>query len=105
MHATRLTTASLASVLSAAALATPAAAMPARDGQDSGTPVPQPPTWPLNPQVIPRAHETAADSGAGFHWDAAGIGAGTILGAFAMGTAGVAVVRRRRVGRLSIGNH
>jgi hypothetical protein len=103
MRTTRLTTASLATVLSAAALGTPAA-LAAYGGQGSETPVPQPPTWPVNPQVIPRPHE-AADSGAGFDWDSAGIGAATVLGAFAMGTASVAVVRRRRVGGVSLSNH
>jgi hypothetical protein len=106
MRTTRRTTASLATVLSAAALGAPATALAAGDGQASGTPVPQPaPTWPLDPQVIPRLHEVTADSVGSFDWDSAGIGAATILGAIAMGTAGVAVVRRRRVTRVSLPDH
>jgi hypothetical protein len=103
MRTTRRTTASLATVLSAAALGARATALAAGDGQAAGTPVPQPaPTWPLDPQVIPRSHEVTADSGGSFDWDSAGIGAATILGAFAMGTA---VVRRRRVTRVSLTDH
>ena len=111
MRTTHRTTASLAAVLSAAALAAPASALasiPARaiDGGASDTPVPQPaPTWPTDPQVIPRAQEVTADPGTGFDWESAGIGAATILGAFAMGTAGVATVRRRRGTRVSLSNH
>ena len=107
MRTTRLTTASLATVVSAAVIGAPASAMPAPGGgQASETPVPQPaPTWPVDPQVIPRPHEVAADSGFGVDWDSAGIGAATVLGAFAMGTAGVAVVRRRRITRVSPTGH
>jgi hypothetical protein len=106
MRTTRRTTASLATVLSAALLGAPGAALAAGDAGASETPVPQPaPTWPVNPQVIPRPHEVAADSSAGFDWDSAGIGAATVLGAFAVGTAGVAVVRRRRVTRVSLSSH
>jgi hypothetical protein len=106
MRTTSRTTASLATVLSAAALGAPTPALAAGAGQASGTPVPQPaPTWPLDPQVIPRSHEVTADSGGSIDWDSAGIGAATILGAFALGTTGVAVVRRRRVTRVALSDH
>jgi hypothetical protein len=106
MRTSRLTTASLAAVLSTALLGTPASAMPAPVGHESQTPLPQPaPTWPVDPQVIPRSHEVATDSGSGLDWDSAGIGAATVLGAFAMGTAGAAVVRRRRVRRVPLSSH
>jgi hypothetical protein len=105
MRTTRLTTASLATVLSAAVVGAPASAL-AAGGEASETPVPQAaPTWPVNPQVIPRAHEVTTQSGSGLDWDSAGIGAATVLGAFAIGTAGVAGVRRRRVTRVSLGDH
>jgi hypothetical protein len=105
MPTTRRTTASLATVLSAAALGAPAAALAAGDGQASEKPVAQSaPTWAVDPQVIPRSNEAAADSGPGFHWDSAGIGAATVLGTFAIGTAAVAVVRRRRVTRVALSN-
>ena len=72
----------------------------------SETPVPQPaPTWPVNPQTIPRPHEVAVEAGSGFDWDSASIGAATVLGAFAVGSAGVAVVRRRRIARVSLPTH
>jgi hypothetical protein len=106
MRTTRRTTASLAAVLSAAVLGAPASALAAGGEQDSRTPVSQPaPTWPTDPQVIPRPQVVAVDSGATFDWGSAGIGAATVLGAFAMGTAGVAIVRRSRVGRMSLTNH
>ena len=106
MRTTRLTAASLATALSAVAVGLPAPALAADGGSAADTPVPQSaPTWPVDPQVIPPPPEVAADTGSGFDWDSAGIGAATILGAFAMGTAGVAVVRRRRVTRVSLGNH
>ena len=106
MRTTRRTTASVAAVLSAAALGAPASALAAGGAQESDTPVPQPaPTWPVDPQVLPRPHDVASASGSGLDWDSAGIGAATILGVFAVGTAGVAVVRRRRVIRLSLSNH
>lgn len=112
MRTTR-TTASVATILSAAALGVPAAALGAPaaaladgSGPASETPVPHTaPTWPVDPQVIPREHEVVADAGSSFDWDSAGIGAATVLGAFAMGTAGLAVVRRRRVARVSLSNH
>ena len=106
MRTTRRTTASLAAVLSAAVLGAPSSALASGDGQAAEAPVPQPaPTWPVNPQVIPRTHEVAADPSGRFDWDSAGIGAATVLGAFALGTTGVAVVRRRRIGRLSLPSH
>jgi hypothetical protein len=106
MRTTRRTTASLAAVLGAAVLGAPAAALAAGGEQDLQTPVPQvAPTWPTDSQVIPRPHDVADDSGATFDWESAGIGAATVLGAFAMGTAGVAVVRRRRIGRITLTNH
>ncbi len=106
MRTTRLTTTSLATALSVAALGAPASAF-AAGGQASEPPVPSPPTWPVDPQVIPPPPEVAVDagSGSGFDWDSAGIGAATILGAFAMGSAGVAVVRRRRLTRVSLIDH
>jgi|1185.fasta_scaffold20542_2 hypothetical protein len=103
---TRLTTASLASVLSAGVLGAPAAALAAGGGQGSEAPVPQSaPTWPTDPQVLLRPDDVAADSGSTFDWESAGMGAATVLGVFAMGTAGVVVVRRRRVTRVSLSNH
>jgi hypothetical protein len=106
MRTTRLTTASLATVLSAAALGAPASALAAADGQASETPARQSaPTWPIDPQAIPRPHEVSTETGTGFDWDSAGIGAATVLCAFAMGTTGVVVVRRRRVTRVSLSNH
>jgi hypothetical protein len=112
MRTTRLITASLATALSAAALGAPAPAFPAGvsaaadlGGSGSQAPVPQQaPTWPTDPQVIPRPHALATNSGAGFDWDSAGIGAATVLGAITMGTAGVALVRRRRVGGFRLGS-
>jgi hypothetical protein len=109
MRTPRFTTASFATALSVAALAAPASAVqaPAGAGPAAEPPVPSPPTWPVDPQVIPPTHQVVADAGSasGFDWDSAGIGAATILGAFAMGTAGVAVVRRRRLTRVSLINH
>jgi hypothetical protein len=107
MRTTRLTTASLATALSAVAIGMPAPALAAGSGNAADTPLPQAPTWPVDPQVIPPPPEVAADAGAGsgFDWDAAGIGAATVFGAFAMGTAGVAVVRRRRITRVRLSNH
>jgi hypothetical protein len=107
MRTTRLTTASLATALSAVAIGMPTSAVAAGGGQAAEPPVPSPPTWPVDPQVIPPPPEVApeAGSGPGFDWDSAGIGAATVLGVFAMGTAGVAVVRRRRITRVSLGNH
>lgn len=107
MRTTRLTTASLATALSAVAIAAPASAVAAGGGQAPETPVPSPPTWPVDPQVIPPPQDVTPDavSASGFDWDSAGIGAATVLGAFAMGTAGVAVVRRRRSTRVSLSNH
>jgi hypothetical protein len=105
MRTTRLITTSLATALSAAALGAPTPAVAAGDGQDAQTPVPRPaPTWPADPHVIPRSDAPAAVSGAGFDWDSAGIGAATVLGAIAVGTAGVAVVRRRRVAGFRLGS-
>jgi hypothetical protein len=98
--------ASLAAVLCAALIGAPASARLAIDSQPSKPPVPQAaPTWPVNPQIVPRSHEVAADPGTGFDWESAGIGAATVLGAFAVGTAGGAVVRRRRVARVSLTSH
>jgi len=102
---TRLTAASLATMLSAAAIGAPASAVAAGDRPAPETPVPQPaPTWPTDPQVIPRADSVLTESDTGLDWDSAGLGAATVLGAFAIGTAGVAVVRRRRVTRVSLPN-
>jgi hypothetical protein len=106
MRTTRLITMSLATALSAATLGGPAPAFAASERPASQTPVPQPPpAWPADPQVIPRPHALATESGAGFDWDSAGIGAAAVLGTVAIGAAGVAVVRRRRVGAFPLGSN
>ena len=106
MRTTRYTFVPLAAVVYAALGGGAASARPAIDTSASETPVPQAaPTWPVNPQTIPRPDEAAVEAGTGFDWDSAGIGAATVLGAFAVGTAGVAVVRRRRVARVSLTSH
>jgi hypothetical protein len=105
MRTTRHITISLATALCAAALGAPTPALAAGERQDAQTPVPRPaPTWPADPHVISRSDALVAESRAGFDWDSAGIGAATVLGAIAMGTAGVAVVRRRRVAGFPLGS-
>lgn len=104
MRTTRPIVASLAAALTAAALGGPAPAFPANKRPGSQRPVPQPaPTWPASPQVIPRPHALATESGGGLDWDSAGIGAATVLATITIGTVGIAVVRRRRVGGIPLG--
>jgi hypothetical protein len=68
-----------------------------RDGTTAG-PVPQPPTWPENPQPLPPP-QPSSSSDSGFQWDDAGIGAGGAL-VVALTGFGAAIVRRRNTGAL-----
>jgi len=60
-----------------------------------------PPTWPASPQPTtqPRLVVNARDSG--FDWPSAGIGAGAVTGALALGFAGTLGLRRRRYARVA----
>ena len=125
MHTKRTITASLAAILGAAALAGPAAAVPAdshhqttitgsRSDELSGKSAPKadvyvPPasTWqgtvppavpssPANPHPT-RGHVAATHtSSTGFDWGSAGIGAAAGIGAFLIALGGAVGVRRRR---------
>jgi|tagenome__1003787_1003787.scaffolds.fasta_scaffold19459498_1 hypothetical protein len=116
MRTTRPIPTAVATALAVAALGTPTAELASAQTGDGGartapstvqrsqdssateTPVnPGPPTWPVAPQTIPRPHQTVDQSASGLDWDSAGIGAGTVLGAFAIAGAGVIGLRRRRV--------
>ena len=73
------------------------AELPARDaGKAVPAPLPGPPTWPVNPQVIePTASaETADDAGIGWAPIAIGVAAGLVL------VAGLALFSTRRTRRL-----
>jgi hypothetical protein len=66
-------------------------------GETAG-PVPQPPTWPENPQPLPPP-QPSSSTDAGFQWDDAGIGAGGALVIVALtGLGAVGVIRRRHNG-------
>jgi hypothetical protein len=69
-----------------------------RDGATTG-PVPQPPTWPENPQPLPPP-QPSSSSDPGFQWDDAGIGAGGALVVALTGFGAVAMMRRRHTGAL-----
>jgi hypothetical protein len=56
-----------------------------------------PPSWPANPQPVLRPHVVVTSSEPGFDWGSAGIGAGTVVGALAIGLTGIAGFRHRRV--------
>jgi hypothetical protein len=88
MRATRLTTAPLAAVLAAGALAAPAMAR-----------IDPPPDWhPVPPAVTPmHLLKPAALPTTGFDWASGGIGAAAGVGAFAIGLAGAAGLRHRSV--------
>jgi hypothetical protein len=58
-------------------------------------PVPQPPTWPENPQPLPQPTTVSATSGTDFQWDDAGIGAGGAVAIVLAGLGGIVLVRRR----------
>jgi hypothetical protein len=89
----------LAALLSAAALAGPAWAIPA----DAASQVP---TLQANPQPIVEHTATANAQSSGFDWSSAGIGAAGGVGAFAIALAGTTGIRRRRVARpRSIASH
>ena len=119
MRTSRFINAGLAVAVVCAVIAAPAAAVPALDhGPGTGAsaahsaaavygasrPIPQPPTWPLHPKVIPPpanaplATLVAHHSGSSFDWGAASIGAGTTLAVLAIVLATAFVIRRRRVG-------
>ena len=63
----------------------------------SQTVLTSPPSWPASPQPIARPYMVVSSSASGFDWGSAGIGAGTVVGAFAIGLTGIAGVRHRRV--------
>jgi hypothetical protein len=75
---------------------------------DDGRPIPQPPTWPLHPKVIPPpapapapappATLVAHRSASSFDWGAAAIGAATTLAVLAIVLAAAVAIRRWRVG-------
>jgi hypothetical protein len=106
-HTTRrsLGTGLAAALVLGATIAPGAAAMPtdlrtpdARDAAASSQIVRSgPPSWPANPRPVVRPHVVVSSSDPGFDWGSAGIGAGSVVGAFAIGLAGLAGVRYRRV--------
>jgi hypothetical protein len=124
MRTTRIITVPLAAVLGAAALAGPAAAVPATrdtstpshadasalqgsraDGSGMRSPdatdpvtanVSVAPAEPTNPQPIGQPTPAVTVRSAGFDWGSAGIGAAAGIGAFAIALAGTAGMRRRR---------
>jgi hypothetical protein len=54
------------------------------------------PSWPANPQPVVRPRVVVSSSDPGFDWGSAGIGAGTVVGAFAIALTGTVALRRRR---------
>ena len=82
---TTTTRALVAALLSAAALATPASAMPI-----------DPPQSP-EPAPIVRTAASYDETPSGFDWSSAGIGAAAGVGAFAIALAGIAGTRSRRL--------
>ena len=90
-----------------AAIAPGAAAMPtdlrSPDVRDAavGTQIVRsgPPAWPANPQPVVRPQLVVSSSDAGFDWGSAGIGAGAVVGAFAIALSGTVGLRRRRLAR------
>jgi MYXO-CTERM domain-containing protein len=121
MRTTRTITASLAAVLGAAALAGPAAAVPADSAHNVYVP---PATYPMKAHVyvppaslattpdsdivkanvyVPPAsaapvqrHVVVSTSSSDFDWDSAGIGAGAAIAAALAGVAAAVGLRRRR---------
>jgi hypothetical protein len=91
MRSTRIT-APLAALLGAAALAGPAAAVPA-------DPVSTGPPSPAIPQHIVQPVAPVDARSSDFDWGSAGIGAAGGVGAFAIALAGTTGMRRRRVAR------
>jgi hypothetical protein len=57
------------------------------------------PSWPANPHPVVRPRVVISSSDPGFDWGSAGIGAGTMVGAFAIALTGTVALRRRRVTR------
>jgi hypothetical protein len=92
MRTTRIATAPLAALLSAGALAGPAAAVPT-DAASPGS------TSQAKAQPIVQRRAAVNAQSAGFDWSSAGIGAAGGIGVFAIALAGTAGVRRRRVTR------
>lgn len=90
MRATRIITVVLAALVIAAILAGPAGAVPA-DVVSGGSTSSSPP--PEAPQIV------TVTEASGFDWGSAGIGAGTVVGAFAIALTGTIALRRRRVTR------
>jgi hypothetical protein len=126
MRIPRLITAPLAAVLTVAALAGPAAAVPAdTHNQPNGwyagkstiegsmhsgaakttapgeatTQTPAPPRWPANPQPITRSGAVVNAPAPGFDWGSAGIGAAAGVGSLAIALGVAGEMRRRRVTR------
>ena len=109
MHKSRLISLPVATALSAAALAGPAAAshLPGPPTWPTNPQpitsyayqLPGPPTWPTNPQPIAAYHSTVQATDTGFDWDSAGIGAAASAAILAAGMAGAGAVRRRRGAR------
>ena len=97
MRTTRIIITSLAAVLSAAAVAGPAAAAPT-DPAVSPPVAQKAPTWPINPQPIAQHSMAATATSSGFDWGSAVIGA-AVVGTFAIALAGSTVLLRRRHGR------
>jgi hypothetical protein len=54
------------------------------------------PSWPANPQPVALPHVVVSSSDPGFDWGSAGIGAGSVVGAFAIAVCGTVGLRRRR---------
>jgi hypothetical protein len=97
MRTTRTIMASLATILAAAAVAGPAAAIPADTIHH------QPDPWYAGESTIQgslRSEDShAPPTSTGFDWGSGGIGAAAGIGAFAIALAGAAGMRRRRVKR------
>jgi hypothetical protein len=89
MRTTRIITVPLAALLTTAAAASPAAAVPADVG-------PRPPT----PQHIVEPVPGVDPGPSGLDWGSAGIGAAGGVGALAIALAGSTGMRRRRLARL-----
>jgi hypothetical protein len=89
MRTTRVITVPLAVLLTAAAVAAPAAAVPADVGLTLRT-----------PQHIVQPAPPGDARSSGLDWDSAGIGAASGVGALALVLAGTTGMRRRRLARL-----
>jgi hypothetical protein len=105
MRIMRLTIATLATVLSVVVPSAPASARTeAACHEVASRCLPSAPRRPID-RLSSGSRENTADARSGRDWGAAGVGAATVLGAFAIGTAGVAVVRRRRTSGLAPRHH